>query len=347
MPSFKFDTVRRQKFLPEEFFLRNLLLLQGLIEISYNSIETLKIEGNFSPTGQYQIFKHRLNLVKLHYTAGSDIGSLIALYRDVVDAVRELTAAHREYVKYLEMKTGDEMIKNASFFRLEDPEMYRMALDVACLGFLLGDGDGLRQFVRCLEAERGTDLLFESIVAPAVDDPRDNTDFFHVRPYDSLLDSFCSAETDKEAADYMNAFLKRWYKDFDGMPWHNAHLKPASDNSYLPYFGYWAFEASAISIIYDIDDTPFRDHLLYPKDLADWARANHSLDHVARGATSLANNYRCEAGHPCPTSGFWSTPAKNGSRQYFKQGTVMPAVASEYGATIWQWDRDQSDPSLS
>ncbi len=40
-------------------------------------------------------------------------------------------------------------------------------------------------------------------------------------------------------------------------------------------------------------------------------------------------------------------PAKAGSRKDFQQGDVMPEVPSDYGATIWQWDSDQSDPKLT
>jgi hypothetical protein len=40
------------------------------------------------------------------------------------------------------------------------------------------------------------------------------------------------------------------------------------------------------------------------------------------------------------------TPAKSGSRRFFKSGDTMPEVASDYGSTIWQWDIDQSDPKL-
>ncbi|WP_427306825.1 hypothetical protein [Cupriavidus sp. H39] len=58
------------------------------------------------------------------------------------------------------------------------------------------------------------------------------------------------------------------------------------------------------------------------------------------------NHMRCEAGTPCPKSGYWMTPAKAASRRYFQRGGVMPEVASDYGTTIWQWDTDQSDPKL-
>jgi hypothetical protein len=51
---------------------------------------------------------------------------------------------------------------------------------------------------------------------------------------------------------------------------------------------------------------------------------------------------RCEAGQPCPSEGYWFTPAAASSRSHFKQGAVMPVVKSDYGLTIWQWDEHQS-----
>ncbi|SOZ20189.1 conserved hypothetical protein [Cupriavidus taiwanensis] len=55
---------------------------------------------------------------------------------------------------------------------------------------------------------------------------------------------------------------------------------------------------------------------------------------------------RSDSNLPCPKTGYWMTPAKAGSRRFFRQGEIMPVVASDYGETIWQWDLDQSDPRL-
>lgn len=44
------------------------------------------------------------------------------------------------------------------------------------------------------------------------------------------------------------------------------------DVSYL--FGYWAFEAALATVLYDLDDSSYRDMLHYPKDLVDHARNN-------------------------------------------------------------------------
>ena len=47
-------------------------------------------------------------------------------------------------------------------------------------------------------------------------------------------------------------------------------------------------------------------------------------------------------GSPCPEAGWWQTPAKEGSRRYFKAGEIMPVIeGSAWGATSWQWSPAQ------
>jgi hypothetical protein len=54
-------------------------------------------------------------------------------------------------------------------------------------------------------------------------------------------------------------------------------------------------------------------------------------------------HHRVEGGKPCPQTGFWFTPAFADSRRHFDQGDTMPVFEhSQYGATIWQWDTNQS-----
>src|SRR5690606_34655312 len=56
---------------------------------------------------------------------------------------------------------------------------------------------------------------------------------------------------------------------------------------------------------------------------------------------------RVSGGNPVPRSGYWFTPAKQGSRRYFMHGDTFPEIeGSAYGATFWQWATDQSDPKL-
>jgi hypothetical protein len=127
------------------------------------------------------------------------------------------------------------------------------------------------------------------------------------------------------------------------VPWHDGHLVQTEE--YSNYEGYWAFEAAAVCVIHGIDDTSFRDHLIYPKDLADWARANDAVARLRPGgghaASAASGILRCESKHPCPREGYWFTPAQPGSRRHFKQGELMPSLGTDYGQTIWQWDDNQ------
>lgn len=61
---------------------------------------------------------------------------------------------------------------------------------------------------------------------------------------------------------------------------------------------------------------------------------------AAAPATDTAQ-LRCEAGLPCPREGWWFSPAKPDSRRHFAHGEVMPAFSTDYGGTIWQWDKKQ------
>lgn len=66
----------------------------------------------------------------------------------------------------------------------------------------------------------------------------------------------------------------------------------------------------------------------------------------ATAAPALAQSavgLRCEAGQPCPRTGYWFTPAKADSRRRFDQGKTMPSLGGDYGVTIWQWDERQAD----
>lgn len=91
-----------------------------------------------------------------------------------------------------------------------------------------------------------------------------------------------------------------------------------------------------------LDDSSFREHLVYPKDLVDFARA---MDAAVESSSTVSEDLpgmRVEGGQPCPQAGYWTTPAQQGSRRLFKAGEIMPTFEhSAYGATIWQWGEEQ------
>ena len=93
----------------------------------------------------------------------------------------------------------------------------------------------------------------------------------------------------------------------------------------------------------ELDDSSFREHLVYPKDLVDFARAMDEAAEVSPRPNESISGMRVEGGKPCPEAGYWTTPAQQGSRLYFNAAEIMPNFErSGYGATIWQWSEQQS-----
>ena len=63
--------------------------------------------------------------------------------------------------------------------------------------------------------------------------------------------------------------------------------------------------------------------------------------------SDLHRQRRVAGGERVPQSGWWYTPAKEGSRRYFAKDAVFPVIeGSHYGETLWQWSPDQSSPKL-
>jgi hypothetical protein len=53
-------------------------------------------------------------------------------------------------------------------------------------------------------------------------------------------------------------------------------------------------------------------------------------------------NVRIAGGQLCTEPGYYFTPSRAGSRQWFEGSEIMSDFNANYGATIWQWDQNQS-----
>ncbi len=336
MTEASFRAKRRQKFLTEKYFKLNGPSYELLVDASHEGMADDRAAGRSTPAAREAIFKDRLKLLRLHYTAGEPIESLKPLYSDATHWFAEWHRAEEAFRAHISKDDAEKIDLDLSPCEFQDLFHFQLALDVVSIGVLLGEGARVREAATWLSSER-VDLMFETVVAPAVTDKKNVERFFHVEPYDPLLDAVYTANTPEEASAFVQKYLDGWYKAFEDVPWHNGHLVQNAD--YSNYEGYWAFEAAAVCVIHNIDDSSFRDHLVYPKDLADWAREHRVLDLIKPDAGAKTLTLRCEAGQPCPQTGYWFTTAKEGSRKVFKAGEKMPVIKdSPWGATIWYWD---------
>ena len=323
----------RQRFMNASLFSETANHFQQSIQTYKKELEqgglTLKAEQSFL----WLISLHSLELLILKFTNGGPIDSIRNEIPNLIQNFEEFIQAEAKYRSSIKNKT------KASTLEITQLEAYVSIIWLLALCKLTHQEDYIPRVISWLDNEpefnRGRDVLLENIIELLLGHsvPANNV-ILHPKPY---LPLGCATvyPADKRV-ELLKQFLAEWYKGMKHCYWHGSH----SDKQSLTYFGYWAFEAALVTVLLDIDDSSYHDHLHYPKDLVEWYRNNQQT-------TQTKENIACPANSPCPQTGWWFTPAKPNSRAFFNQGDTMPDFpGSEYGKVIWQWDADQSNPSL-
>lgn len=345
MTSAEFRGRRRQRFLTLDNYRLNEHWARKSIATLRAAIPVHQSEGSLNPIGQRGIFVDLLDLTRLRFTAGETAEEVSETFDG---AFAWLCKWHSDYLPYYrqvasEFPVGSNVPETdlaPTPLDLEYLEDFHRIITVLSIAILLGKGESIRIAADLLRSVRGTDMLVEELLSLVVQ-PFTSREFFHVEPYDPLIDAYYMARSKEESVTYLERFLKSWYPAMKACAWHDSHL--VQKDHMTPYNGYWSFEAGAICLIHGIDDTGFRDHMVYPKDLVDWARQNDSLGKL-RAAAKVGlkeRGPRCEGGQPCPREGLWFSPAQPDSGRRFKQGEQMPVLGGAWGLTIWQWEADR------
>ena len=348
---------RRQKFLYKALY-------ENVRVVQLEGIEITKSEvANSRPGTDDNVLAHRAHynekfrLWMLDYTAGVDLEVLAPQLAGIVDEFVRWNDANVPYRQYLKDKYAEEDKQQGVTTHLEicavdfDNQIwYEDALQLVSVAILLRDSRSARRIVKAMVFNRYADALYEQLISTYVDDPQEEMkEVLHDEPYSTLVGAYFE-DDDAKAVALVKDYLKNWYKHQDGARWYNAHLKIEDDRSF--YYGYWAFEAGATCYLLDLDDSTI-DHMVYPKDLVAYGRKLRAEDRWTSSPDAplemddaASNRLSIPGGEACPQAGWWFTPAKVGSRRHFEAGEVMPVIeGSDYGATFWQWDANQSTES--
>ena len=319
-----FQSQRRQDFLDEESF-RNTLLHLKDAELSYREQmgEERKAPGEFAAALRFMA-ADRWAAFQLRYTAGESLTELAQSLTDVVEAFED----------YVDENEGKPDRDYAAPFRMHDMvDTYIDYLHLICVSILLHREDLIPRIHGLVEGTDydGVDAVIEDLLQFFLPDRPEPDEWFWNMPYRTLLDAI-DAETSAEQSQLMKKYVEGWYSALKGKAaFWGQHEKIKPDFS--PYFGYWAMCAAAFSYLYNIDDSSYRDNIVYPKDLVDFARS------LPRGPVRVDGRemLRVVGGQPCPREGIWFTPAKADSSRRFRVGEIMPVFEStDYGMTIWQ-----------
>jgi hypothetical protein len=327
-----FKDIRRQKFLDEARAIERDDDLTYEIARSRPKIQdALRIEA---ARGSYawSVATSTLELLILRYTAGQPITELSRELPPVI-------AAFDQFIPLDRPRPSE-----AHTLTITQHEAYVYVMWLLSLCRLLGHAELVPTVLGWInknaEFNRGRDGLFEAVVEKLTGrkEPVERV-LLHPAAYRPLAKATAPDTLTQDRPALVKEFLEGWYKNMKPCYWHGTH----TDGEGSSYFGYWAFEAALVTVLWGIDDSSYRDHLVYPKDLADWAR-----EHRARTSPndpsyfpSLEGSPDRQApvpgGEPCPEAGWWFTFAQSNSRRYFEKGEVMPIIkGSSFGDTYWQ-----------
>jgi hypothetical protein len=334
----KFNEIRRQQFLAEDLAKEREEDLTDRIADFKQEIGNMTLREGARISYAWKVASESLQLLILRYTAGLPIA-------DLSQEISSVIAAFDVFVP-LESPRPNE----AHSLTITQLEAYVYVMWLLALCRLLGHAELVSAVMRWLdknaEFNRGRDGLFEAVVEKLTGrkEPVERV-LLHPAAYRPLAKATAPDAQDRPTL--VKEFLDGWYKNMKDCYWHNTH----TDKEGSSYFGYWAFEAALVTVLWDIDDTSYRDHLVYPKDLADWAREhrarsspNDPSNTPAGAATSERQSY-VPGGDPCPQAGWWFTVAQSDSRRYFEKGEIMPIIkGSRFGDTYWQRANEQDAP---
>ena len=341
MKNLPFHERRRQQFLYEDLYEKTRTNQLLLIEDTQKNKKTADSAQENSAVYQF-LHLEAFWIWMLDYTAGVPIDELAPRISDIVDAFETWNDIHQAWHKEAALKFPEygpyEYEAGPDFSVLFD---YENTLQLLSIAILLRDLRSIKRIIYILRSHRGQDGLFEQLVGGYIEDEMALSSCVLGEPYDILLQVFYE-EDEQKTLDLLDQYLKQWYPAMKDHPrWYDGHLR-IKKQGYAPYYGYWAFEAAAVVYLLDLNDSQI-NHLVYPKDLLDYARKLREEDrYTSLDTDTSTHSGRVEGGQPCPRTGFWETPAKSNSRSLFKQGDIMPIFeASEYGHTIWQWSEEQ------
>jgi len=321
-----FSSVRRQNYIDEESYIKT---LQHYVreEKGYEDqlLESAPNPGGHASTYQFRAAS-RWEAFQLKYTAGESLPTLVASFESVV-------AAFEDYVEESRKEPDASYIPA---LRLNDLiDTYVDYLNLLSVAILLHREDLIPRIYALIEGsafDEG-DAVIEELLKfflperPALDY------WIWDQPYRKLLDAI-DEEDEGERARLMKKYVGSWYKSMKGKAiFWGAHER--IENSLSPYHGYWAMCSAAFTYLYGIDDASYRNEIVYPRDLVDYARSIPRNPVINREGVLVL---RVIGGDRCVKEGIWFTPAQQSSARHFLIGEVMPVVDSaEYGATIWQW----------
>lgn len=241
---------KREKLMTQEYFDEEVKYEIETIEEFKNDLLDLKgTNPKDVASFLYSIFRKSYELFILKYSQGEDIFLLKSTFKDIINS----------YEEYANHPFAEKINFN------EEQEDYETSLWLISIAILLKlNEQDFNKLLICIGNE-GEDELFEALVATRIKGRRKAKKLIYLEKYHYLL----SANKEGATSSAIQQFLLSWYGNMKDCYWYDNHKGKDGGG----FFGYWCWEAAAVSVAFNIDDSCFRDLQYYPKDIADYSRA--------------------------------------------------------------------------
>lgn len=194
-----------------------------------------------------------IGFLAVAYTGGLPLD---LLQRYVPEIVAALAYFESEYRKIASADENNHV--------LDHRPNYQLALTaLAIFTGLRRSQEELHQLLECTGAP-GRDMLFDRVVQQIAPSRVVGTTLRHPH-YRWLIDAMDAVPTARPALvrKFLDGWLKKIYLVDIGFATHGGDA----------YDGYWSYEAAMVVMLWEIDDSDFREHPCYPDALVDYYRS--------------------------------------------------------------------------
>lgn len=258
------------------------------------------------------------------YSAGHELPYLRSLYPPLV----KYWETYAKYSRAFNESTSPPT--HVAHIALSDTA-YHTAMRLVSWGILLGCETLIPRLLPILDYNnRQRDGLLERLLAPYTGErgTLPNECLRHL-PYFKLLKVFSASR--EERSTLISEYLEEWYPASRREPYYESHKRGAS------FTGYWSWEAAAVTLVLNIDDSSYRHAPFYPSDMVEFSRQSKTLYAPAGMLPATSNELRSKAGDPCPLAGLWQSLDVTAKSQRYQQGQPMDDLESAYGLTVWRF----------
>lgn len=254
---------KRQPFITEAYYKHLVGMCDGSEAFWSHQELDEDYPGQAQALKSYNCKQDALEGVLLRYTAGEPVEALC----------RPLEILVGRYEKYQADLARAEGMPDVSPLNIDDsPADFEECMQVFSFCILLGRVDLLVRFAGLLDVAGfcAQDTLYECLLAPVLPGRADIDEWYHGL-YTDLIRAVYAPDK-LEASRLLKRYCDDWYEAFSKVDarWHDSHLDIGNNDG--GYYGCWAVEAAAIAYLYGIDDSEI-DHMVYPRDLVEYARS--------------------------------------------------------------------------